>query len=49
MVLKCVTKNGMRIHEPPPYTQAEDDEFYRRIGRNQSSAAGCLVRAISGH
>jgi hypothetical protein len=27
MVLKYVTKNGMRIHEPPP----EEDEFYRRI------------------
>jgi len=31
MVLKYVTKNGMRIHEPP-YTQAEEDEFYRRVG-----------------
>jgi hypothetical protein len=31
MVLKYVTKNGTRIHEPP-YTQAEEDEFYRRIG-----------------
>jgi len=31
MILKYVTKNGMRIHEPP-YTKAEEDEFYRRIG-----------------
>jgi hypothetical protein len=30
MVVK-VTKNGMRIHSPP-YTQAEEDEFYRRVG-----------------
>ena len=30
MVVK-VTKSGMRIHESP-YTQAEEDEFYRRIG-----------------
>ena len=31
MILKYVTKNGMRIHEPP-YTKAEEDEFYRRVG-----------------
>jgi hypothetical protein len=31
MVLKYVTKNGMRIHSPP-YTEAEEAEFYRRIG-----------------
>ena len=30
MVVK-ITKSGMRIHEPP-HTQAEEDEFYRRIG-----------------
>jgi hypothetical protein len=30
MVVKII--NGMRIHEPP-YTQAEEDEFYRRVGR----------------
>jgi len=30
MVVK-VYKSGMRIHEPP-YTKAEEDEFYRRIG-----------------
>ena len=29
MVVKII--NGMRIHEPP-YTQAEEDEFYRRVG-----------------
>ena len=29
MVVKII--NGMLIHEPP-YTQAEEDEFYRRIG-----------------
>jgi hypothetical protein len=31
MVVK-ISKHGTRIHEPP-YTQAEEDEFYRRIGR----------------
>jgi hypothetical protein len=30
MVVK-VTKGGMRIHEPP-YSKAEEDEFYRRTG-----------------
>ena len=30
MVVK-VDKHGNRIHSPP-YTQAEEDEFYRRIG-----------------
>jgi hypothetical protein len=30
MVVKII--NGMRIHEPP-YAQAEEDEFYRRVGR----------------
>jgi hypothetical protein len=29
MVVKII--NGMRIHEPP-HTQAEEDEFYRRVG-----------------
>ena len=38
MVLKYVTKNGMRIHEPP-YTKAEEDEFYRRIGRGPITVA----------
>ena len=29
IVVKIIS--GMRIHEPP-YTQAEEDEFYRRVG-----------------
>jgi len=29
MVVKVI--HGMRIHSPP-YTKAEEDEFYRRIG-----------------
>jgi hypothetical protein len=29
MVLKFVTKNGVRVHGPP-YTKAEEDDFYRR-------------------
>ena len=37
MVVK-VTKSGMRIHEPP-YTQAEEDEFYRRIGGGPATVA----------
>ena len=31
MVLKKVFPSGTVLHEPP-YTQAEEDEFYRRIG-----------------
>ena len=31
MVVKYITPGGSRIHEPP-YTQAEEDEIYRRIG-----------------
>jgi hypothetical protein len=31
MVVKYITPGGSRIHGPP-YTQAEEDEFYRRIG-----------------
>ena len=30
MVVK-IDKHGNRYHEPP-YTQAEEDEFYRRVG-----------------
>ena len=37
MVLKYITKNGTRIHEPP-YTQAEEDEFYRRIGGRRAQS-----------
>jgi hypothetical protein len=32
MVLKYITKGGTRIHGPP-YTKAEEAEFYRRQGR----------------
>jgi hypothetical protein len=31
MVLKYVTKNGVRCHEPP-YTKEQEAEFYRRVG-----------------
>jgi hypothetical protein len=31
MVVKYITPAGSRIHEPP-YTEAEEDEFYGRIG-----------------
>jgi hypothetical protein len=30
MVVKYITPGGSRIHEPP-YTQAEEDEIYRRV------------------
>ena len=36
MVVKII--NGMRIHEPP-YTQTEEDEFYRRVGRGPITVA----------
>ena len=36
MVVKII--NGMRIHEPP-HTQAEEDEFYRRVGRGPITVA----------
>ena len=36
MVVKII--NGMRIHEPP-YTKAEEDEFYRRVGRGPITVA----------
>ena len=45
MVLKYVTKNGMRIHEPP-YTQAEEDEFYRRVGGGPVAMARPTSAAI---
>jgi hypothetical protein len=31
MVLKFTTPNGFKWYGPP-YTKAEDDEFYRRVG-----------------
>lgn len=31
MVVKYITKGGSRIHGPP-YSKAEEAEFYRRIG-----------------
>ena len=31
MVLKYIDKFGNRIHGPP-YTEAEEAEFYRRVG-----------------
>ena len=31
MVLKYISNTGNRIYGPP-YTKAEEDEFYRRIG-----------------
>ena len=36
MVVKII--NGMRIHEPP-YTQAEEDEFYGRVERGPITVA----------
>jgi hypothetical protein len=31
MVLKYISKTGSRIYGPP-YSEAEEDEFYRRVG-----------------
>jgi hypothetical protein len=31
MVIKKIYPDGSRLHGPP-YTQAEEDDFYRRIG-----------------
>ena len=36
MVVKVI--HGMRIHSPP-YTKAEEDEFYRRVGRGPITVA----------
>jgi hypothetical protein len=38
MILKYVTKNGVRLHEPP-YTKEEEDEFYRRNARGPVTVA----------
>jgi hypothetical protein len=37
MVLKYITKGGTRIHGPP-YTKAEEAEFYRRQGNRKTAA-----------
>jgi hypothetical protein len=37
MVVK-VDKHGNRIHSPP-YSKAEEDEFYRRVGRGPITVA----------
>src|SRR5262249_51983388 len=44
MVVKII--NGMRIQEPP-YTQAEEDEFYRRVGGGPVTVAAQLVTVKS--
>ena len=36
MVVKII--NGMRIREPP-YTNSEEDEFYKRIGGGPTTVA----------
>ena len=38
MVLKYITKGGSRIYGPP-YTEAEQDDFYRRVGRGPVTVA----------
>jgi hypothetical protein len=37
MVVKF-TKDGLTVHGPP-YTKAEEDEFYRRVGRGPVTVA----------
>ena len=38
MVVKHVFPSGTRLHEPP-YTEAEEAEFYRRNGRGPVTVA----------
>ena len=38
MVLKYITKNGVRYHEPP-YTKEQEAEFYRCVGRGPITVA----------
>jgi hypothetical protein len=38
MVVKHVFPNGSRLHGPP-YTKAEEDEFYKRIGGGPTTIA----------
>ena len=38
MVLKYISMTGSRIYGPP-YTKAEEDEFYRRVGRGPVTVA----------
>jgi hypothetical protein len=38
MILKYVTKNGVRLHEPP-YTKEEEEDFYRRNARGPVTVA----------
>jgi len=38
MVLKYVTKNGVRYHEPP-YAKEQEAEFYRCVGRGPITVA----------
>jgi hypothetical protein len=38
MVLKYITKDGSRIYGPP-YTEAEQDDFYKRVGRGPVTVA----------
>src|SRR5262249_21722401 len=47
MVLKYISKTGSRIYGPP-YTKAEEDEFYRRVGRGPITVAAQPVTVKSG-
>jgi hypothetical protein len=38
MVLNYIDKSGSRIHGPP-YTKAQEAEFYRRVGRGPITVA----------
>jgi hypothetical protein len=38
MVLKYISKTGSRIYGPP-YTEAEQDDFYKRVGRGPVTVA----------
>jgi hypothetical protein len=38
MVVK-IYPSGMKVHEPP-FTKAEEDEFYRRVNNKKSAKKG---------
>ena len=48
MVVKHVFPDGGRLHGPP-YTQAEQDEFYSRVGRGPVTVARPAVTSSGPH
>jgi hypothetical protein len=46
MVVKFITKSGQRVHEPP-YTEAEEAEFYRRVGNGPVAWRWLLLSSVA--